>query len=139
MDFKTALSMLKNTLQSMEIKGTQENCDKLLGCYMLIDNMAKALDTAKTEKEGGKQKMTVTVKGKTFLVDWCWLVNRTEQLMLEYTDARHVSEIATDWEGAEVIERKSETEGNITYEGFTSITRIIRKENGKVEIALVKG
>lgn len=83
--------------------------------------------------------MTVTVKGKTFLVDWCWLVNRTEQLMLEYTDVRHVSEIVADWEGAEVIERKSETEGDITYEGFTSITRIIRKENGKVEIALVKG
>lgn len=54
MDFKSALMMLKNTLQSMEIKGTQENCDKLLGCYMLIDNMTKALDTAKTEKEGGK-------------------------------------------------------------------------------------
>lgn len=51
MDMKTALIMLKNTLQSVEIKGTQENCDKMLGCYMLIDSMQKALDTVKTDKE----------------------------------------------------------------------------------------
>jgi len=51
MDFKTALLMLKNTLQSVEIKGTQENCDKMLGCYMLIDNMTQALEAAKTNTE----------------------------------------------------------------------------------------
>lgn len=51
MDLKTALLMLKNTLQSVEIKGTQENCDKMLGCYMLIDNMTKALEAAKTNTE----------------------------------------------------------------------------------------
>jgi len=83
--------------------------------------------------------MTVTVKGKTFPVDWMWLVNRAEELLLEYTDVRHVSQIVADWENAEVIERKSETEGNITYEGFTSISRIIKKANNKVEIALVRG
>lgn len=83
--------------------------------------------------------MTVTVKGKTFAVDWMWLVNRTDELMLQYTDTRHVSQIVADWEGAVVMERKSETEGDITYTGFTSIRRIIRKENSKVEIAFAKG
>lgn len=83
--------------------------------------------------------MTVTVKGKTFPVDWMWLVKRTEELLLEYTDVRRISQIVADWENAEVIERKSETEGDITYTGFTSISRIIKKANNKVEIALVRG
>ena len=72
-------------------------------------------------------------------MSWMWLLNRKNELRLEYTDERHVSEIVADWEGAEVIERKSETEGNMNFEGFNSITRIIKKDNGKVEIALVKG
>lgn len=72
-------------------------------------------------------------------MSWMWLLNRKNELRLEYTDERHVSEIVADWEGAEVIERKSENEGDMTFEGFTSITRIIKKDNGKVEIALVKG
>lgn len=72
-------------------------------------------------------------------MSWMWLLNRKNELRLEYTDERHVSEIVADWEGAEVIERKSENEGDMTFEGFNSITRIIKKDNGKVEIALVKG
>lgn len=83
--------------------------------------------------------MTAKIKGKTFPVDWMWLLKRTGELRLQYADNRRFAEIATDWDGAEVIERKSENEGDITYEGFNTISRIIRLPDGKIEIALVKG
>jgi len=83
--------------------------------------------------------MTATVKGKTFPVDWMWLMGNTGELMFRYSDNRHFSDIVADWSGAAVIERKSENEGDITYNGFTAITRIIRLPGGKVEIALAKG
>lgn len=83
--------------------------------------------------------MTAIAKGKTFPVDWMWLVERTGELMFCYSDNRHFSDIVADWSGAEVIERKSENEGDITYNGYDTISRIIRLPDGKVEIALVKG
>ena len=63
----------------------------------------------------------------------------TGELMAQYADNRRFAEIAADWDGAEVIERKSENEGDITYEGYNTISRIIRLPDGKIEIALVKG
>lgn len=83
--------------------------------------------------------MTATVKGKTFPVDWMWMMERQGELVFQYSDNRHFSDIVADWSGAEVIERKSENEGDKTYEGFTAISRIIRLPDGKIEIALVKG
>lgn len=83
--------------------------------------------------------MTAIVKGKQFEIDWMWLLDFTGELMVQYSDKRHFAEIATDWDGAAVIERKSESEGDITYEGFNTISRIIRLPDGKIEIALVKG
>lgn len=70
-----------------------------------------------------------------------WLFERKGELMLQLTDARSIAEIAKEWEGANVIRRESEEEGNITYNGFSRIKRIIRKDEyapGIVEIVLTK-
>lgn len=86
--------------------------------------------------------MTVTVKGKTFPVKWMWLLEATGELMLEYPEKRNMTDILADWENADVMERKSETEGDITYQGFTRIQRIVRSiVNGTemVQITFVKG
>jgi len=51
-------------------------------------------------------------------------------LRIELKDARDVSEIASDFEGLEKIDRKSENEGDAVYIGFDtliSVTRNIKK------------
>lgn len=86
--------------------------------------------------------MTVTAKGKTIVVDWMWLMDITGELMMGYSDDRPMAEIAADWEGVSLLERKSEEEGDLTYEGFTRIRRIVKDDifrPGKVEIVFVKG
>lgn len=85
--------------------------------------------------------MKAIVKGKTHDVKWMWLLERKDQVILQMVDERPISEIAADWEGAEVIERKSENEGDKTYTGYTRIMRIMRKDDtarGCVEIVLGK-
>lgn len=85
--------------------------------------------------------MNASVKGKTHDVKWIWLLERKDQVILQMVDERPISEIAADWEGAEVIERKSENEGDKTYTGYTRIMRIMRKDDtarGCVEIVLGK-
>ncbi|MBR3927750.1 MAG: hypothetical protein IKJ65_01960 [Clostridia bacterium] len=85
--------------------------------------------------------MKAIVKGKTHDVKWMWLLERKDQLIFQIVDERPISEIAADWEGADVIERISEEEGNKTYEGYTRIARIYRKDDikrGCMEIVLTK-
>lgn len=82
--------------------------------------------------------MTVTAKGKTHAVDWCWLLSEKDELMLQIKDARGFSEIAADFEGAETIYRESDTEGNKTYTGYTRMQRMIRKVGGYVVMVLTK-
>lgn len=85
--------------------------------------------------------MKAIVKGKEITVNWMWLLERKDQLIFQIVDERPLSEIAADWEGAEVIERKSETEGDKTYTGYTRILRMMRKDDtarGCVEIVLGK-
>ena len=79
--------------------------------------------------------MTAKVKSKTIDVFWMWARNGV--LLCEYTDNRKMSEIVKDWENAEKIERFSETEGNLVFEGYTKIQRVIIMED-RVQIALVR-
>ena len=58
--------------------------------------------------------------------------------MIEYDDARKISEIAADWEGCERITRESAEVGNAIYEGYTEIRIISRQRNGAVQITLKK-
>lgn len=86
--------------------------------------------------------MTVTANGKMVEVDWMWLFDYTGELMMGYKDDRPMVEIAADWEGVPLFERRSEEEGDINYEGFTRIRRIVKDDihkPGTVEIVFVKG
>lgn len=85
--------------------------------------------------------MKAIVKGKKIEIKWMWLLERKDQVMLQLVDERPLAKIAAQWEGAEVIERKSENEGDKTYTGYTRILRIMRKDDtapGCVEIVLGK-
>jgi len=71
-----------------------------------------------------------------------WLMANTDVLMFEYADARPISQIVADWENAETIERKSEAEGDLTYNGYTKIQSVVCRKTGNidtVQITLVKG
>lgn len=72
--------------------------------------------------------MTVTTsRGKTFPVDWMWgPVGPAAELMLQLRDERPLSEIAADFEGCERFLRQSETEGDMTFEGYAALTVLAR-------------
>ena len=84
--------------------------------------------------------MTLTTsKGKSFPAHWAWApVNDEGDLMIEYDDARKISEIAADWEGCARITRESAEEGDAVYEGYTEIRIMSRQKNGTVRITLKK-
>ena len=80
-----------------------------------------------------------TSKGKTVDARWAWApANADGDLMIEYDDARKISEIAADWEGCERITRESAEEGNAIYEGYTDIRIMSRQRNGAIQITLKK-
>ena len=80
-----------------------------------------------------------TSKGKTVEARWAWApANADGDLMIEYDDARKISEIAADWEGCERIARESAEEGNAIYEGYTEIRIMSRQRNGAIQITLKK-
>lgn len=71
--------------------------------------------------------MTITTsKGQTFDVLWCWGPLSDGTLMLALHDPRPLWEIAHDMDGLTRIERKSELEGDVTYEGYSELTAISR-------------
>lgn len=39
MDLLSTIQAVKNTLEDLDIKATQANCDKLLGCMNALDNI----------------------------------------------------------------------------------------------------
>lgn len=53
MDLKTVFLVIKNSLQSMEIKATQDNCDKAMGIYTLCDNAVEALKGLEGKQHDG--------------------------------------------------------------------------------------
>ena len=44
MDLKTALLKIKASLEGLDIKATQENMDRLLGCMFMIDKLVVAIE-----------------------------------------------------------------------------------------------
>ena len=80
--------------------------------------------------------MTVTTdRGRTFPVDWMWARSPAE-LMLQLRDDRPLHEIAADFEDCPRLERLSDTEGNITYEGYRELRAIKRERDGAVLLTL---
>lgn len=53
MDLKTVFLMIKNILQSVEIKATKDNCDKAMGIYTLCDKAVEALEGLEGKQSDG--------------------------------------------------------------------------------------
>ncbi len=71
--------------------------------------------------------MTITTsKGQTFEVMWCWGPLSDGTLMLALYDPRPLWEVARDLDGLTRIDRKSELEGDATYEGYVELVAIVR-------------
>ncbi len=85
--------------------------------------------------------MKAIVKGKKIEVRLITLLARKDQVFAHIVDKRNLSTIAKAWEGADVIEKVSENEGNATYKGYTRLMRIMRRDDVEadcVEIVLGK-
>lgn len=50
MNLSTALMLIKRTLEDLDIKATQANCDKLLGCMNTLDKIMRIIEKGKEEK-----------------------------------------------------------------------------------------
>lgn len=89
--------------------------------------------------------MTITTsKDLTIPVNWAWVMNimGKETLMINFTDLRSFSDLAFDFEGCDMIYRKSEEEGDLIFEGFTKLVTLNRPDlfmnPDQVEIHLIK-
>lgn len=86
--------------------------------------------------------MTITTsRGLKFDVKWCWgpLSDGTLMLALDPDDYRPIWEIAKDLDFLDYIERKSNLEGDATYEGYSELTAIVRNtQTGEVTVTLRK-
>lgn len=79
-----------------------------------------------------------TNRGKTYDVDWIDTSMIGEKtLLLQMTDPRRLSIIAAEFDGLTLIDRRSETQGDKHWEGYTRLKTLVR--NGEaVQIGLVK-
>lgn len=50
MDLLETIQSIKRTLEDLDIKATQANCDKLLGCMNALDNIAKIIKKGREAK-----------------------------------------------------------------------------------------
>lgn len=74
--------------------------------------------------------------GKTFEVDWIGGPTRTSgAVIMQMRDARSIAAIAQDVEGVQTMTRRSDTEGDATYEGYTVVASIVRQPGGMVQVA----
>ena len=57
MDLLTALQAIKRTLEDLDIKATQTNCDKLLGCMNALDKIMDVIVKGREVKanEGNRE------------------------------------------------------------------------------------
>lgn len=80
-----------------------------------------------------------TDKGKTYNVAWAYApAGEDGDLMLEYSDARPMAQIAADWEGCERINRQSDEEGDAQYKGYTRIRSIVRRRGDAVQVTMMR-
>lgn len=82
--------------------------------------------------------MTITTsRGQTFDVNWAWELRTKQQLQIELNDTRPIADIAADFDGLETISRKSDTEGDKLYEGYTKLTAVLQNTvSGTVQLIL---
>ena len=70
--------------------------------------------------------MTIIVDGKIFHAKFCWALENDALIMFGIFDDRPIFEVARDFENANVIEKKSETEGDAVYLNTGRVLRAIR-------------
>lgn len=82
--------------------------------------------------------MTVlTSKGKEFDISWMWgPVGYSKDVMLQMKDSRKLSEIAIDFEGCELYQRKDELEGDMTFEGYVDLIAIVRPNRNTDDVQI---
>ena len=83
--------------------------------------------------------LITTCKGKTFEANYAFAPTSKGTCILELKDERPIEEIAKDFDGIAKIERKSESEGDKTYEGYSVLSGVNRDtRRGTVQITLEK-
>lgn len=80
--------------------------------------------------------MTIIVNGKTFPARFCWTLERDSLLMVSIYDSRALFEVAEEFEKANIIERKSETEGDAVFLNTGRVLRAIRPDANNPEIQI---
>lgn len=56
MNLKTALLQIKATLEGLDIKATQANMDRLLGCMFMINKLVSELEGKEGKADDGNGK-----------------------------------------------------------------------------------
>lgn len=85
--------------------------------------------------------MTVTTNmGQIFDVNWAWADESQNRLMIELKgETRSIKEIASAFDGLSTISRKSEEEGDATYEEYDTLIGVVRNvEQGTVLITITR-
>ena len=83
--------------------------------------------------------MTLELDGKAFDIDWMFYTSSDkDSVMLQYRDARSLEAIAHDFDGVEHMVRRSETQGDMTFDGFSRLTAIIRHSGDVVQLNFSK-
>ncbi len=80
--------------------------------------------------------MIIIVNGTTYPANWFWPMHSDTQLMFEIIDDRALCEIAAEFENADLITKKSETEGDASYPMTGRVLRIQRPEPDKSNVQL---
>lgn len=56
MDLLTAIQAIKRTLEDLDIKATQANCDKLLGCMNALDKISEVIQKGREVKANERKR-----------------------------------------------------------------------------------
>lgn len=86
--------------------------------------------------------MAITIQtsaGKTFSVNYAYAPVFDGSCMVEVTgDNRLISQIASDFEGLERIEKHDPDLRDETYTGYSILSSIVRQPNGAVTLKMLK-
>lgn len=79
--------------------------------------------------------MTLELGGETpFAIDWMWgPLAGSGHVMLQYADGRALADIAAALEGRAHMVRRSETQGDMAFDGYTRLEALVRQPGGRVQ------
>lgn len=79
--------------------------------------------------------MTLEMDGGTALeIDWMWgPLAGSGHVMMQYADGRALADIAAGLEGHAHMVRRSDTEGDMAFDGYTRLEALVRQPGGRVQ------